>query len=72
MNEFSNNPDSVYGFGHVEYLADVISCIKDNKKALVDGLEGRKSLGLWQYIEAIETGKNVPLRFKPQKCKLGL
>ena len=68
----SNRPD-VYGFGHYEYIKDVIHCIKENKKALVDGLEGRKSLELINAIyESVETKKEVFLRFKPQKCKLGI
>lgn len=71
--EYRQNPPDVYGFGHLEYLKDVIDCIKNNKKALVDGLEGRKSLELISAIyESIETGKEVFLRFKPQKCRLGL
>ena len=43
-----------------------------NAKALVDGLEGRKSLELINAIyESIETGKEVYLRFSPKKCRLG-
>lgn len=43
-----------------------------NRPAFVDGLEGRKSLELINAIyESIETGKEVPLRFRPNKCKLG-
>jgi len=70
--QFRNNPPDVYGFGHVEYLKDVIDSIKNNKKALVDGLEGRKSLELIMAIyESIETGKEVFLRFIPKQCRLG-
>ena len=39
---------------------------------LVGGLEGRKSLELISAIyESIETGKEVPLRFRPKLCRLG-
>jgi len=70
--QFSTNPPNVYGFGHLAYYEHVINCITNNKKALVDGLEGRKSLELISAIyESIETGKEVFLRFKPKKCKLG-
>jgi len=70
--QFRNNPPDVYGFGHVEYLKDVIDSIRNNKKALVDGLEGRKSLELIMAIyESIETGKEVFLRFIPKQCRLG-
>lgn len=72
IKKYRQNPPDVYGFGHVEYFRNVINCIKYDEKALVDGLEGRKSLELIMAIyESIETGKEVYLRFVPQKCKLG-
>ncbi|MDZ4726907.1 MAG: Gfo/Idh/MocA family oxidoreductase [Leptospira sp.] len=70
--KFSVNPPNVYGFGHKAYYEHVIDCILNNTSALVDGLEGRKSLELITALyESIETGKEVYLRFKPEKCKLG-
>lgn len=72
VEKFHQNPPNVYGFGHYEYLKEVVDCIRNGKKALVDGLEGRRSLELINAIyESSETGKEVPLRFKPKKCKLG-
>jgi len=71
--KYRQNPPDVYGFGHVEYLKQVVDCIKYGKKALVDGLEGRKSLELITAIyESIETGQEVFLRFHPRKCRLGI
>ena len=65
-------PPNVYGFGHVRYIENVCDNLLTNKEALVDGLEGRKSLELINAIyESIETGKEVFLRFIPNKCKLG-
>lgn len=73
IKQFWENPPSVYGFGHVRYLQHVVDCIKNGSPALVDGLEGRRSLELITAIyESIETGQEVFLRFKPQKCRLGL
>lgn len=73
MSNYSVNPPNVYGFGHKAYYEHVVDCVLNNKKALIDGLEGRKSLELISAIyESIETGREVFLRFKPQKCKLGL
>ena len=70
--KYSVNPPSVYGFGHKAYLEHVVECIKHQKAALVDGLEGRKSLELITAIyESIETGKEVFLRFKPKMARLG-
>lgn len=72
IEKYSVNPPNVYGFGHKEYYLHVVDSIKNGTKALVDGLEGRKSLELIiAMYESIETGKEVFLRFRPQKCKLG-
>lgn len=72
LTEYSVNPPNVYGFGHQAYYEHVVDCIHNNKKLLVDGLEGRKSIELINAIyESIETGKEVFLRFKPTRCKLG-
>lgn len=71
--EYRQNPPDVYGFGHRQYLQNVIEVILHRDKAIVDGLEGRKSLELINAIyESAETGREVSLRFKPQKCKLGM
>ncbi|MEO0423445.1 MAG: Gfo/Idh/MocA family oxidoreductase [Pseudomonadota bacterium] len=72
LKEFSTNPPNVYGFGHNEYYQHVVESIENETQQLVDGLEGRKSLELITAIyESIETGKEVPLRFSPQRCRLG-
>jgi predicted dehydrogenase len=72
LEKFSENPPNVYGYGHKAYYEHVVDSILNNKKQLVDGLEGRKSLELITAIyESIETGKEVFLRFKPTRCKLG-
>jgi len=73
IKECNQKPPNVYGFGHLPYLEHVVDCIKNNTAALVDGLEGRRSLELISAIyESIETGKEVKLRFVPKKCKLGI
>jgi len=72
LEEYSVNPPNVYGFGHQAYYQHVVNCISYKGQNLVDGLEGRKSIELISAIyESIETGKEVFLRFKPKKCKLG-
>lgn len=72
MEKYSVNPPSVYGFGHQAYYEHVVDCILNNKQHLVDGLVGRKSLELISAIyESIETGREVPLRFRPKQCRLG-
>ena len=72
IEKFSVNPPNVYGFGHQAYYDHVVDCITNNKEQLVDGFEGRKSVELISAIyESMETRKEVFLRFKPEKCKLG-
>jgi UDP-N-acetyl-2-amino-2-deoxyglucuronate dehydrogenase len=73
MQKYSVNPPNVYGFGHQAYYEHVVDCILNNRRHLVDGLEGRKSLELISAIyESIETGREVQLRFNPKRCKLGV
>lgn len=67
------DPPNVYGFGHIPYLEHVVTCIQKDRPALVDGLEGRRSIELISAIyESIETGREVSLRFRPKKCRLGI
>ena len=73
ISKYSVNPPNVYGFGHQAYYDHVVGCILDNKQQLVDGLQGRRSLELISAIyESIETRQEVPLRFNPRHCKLGV
>ncbi len=50
----------------------MIDSIENGSRGLVDGLEGRKSLELINAIyESVETGREVTLKFRPRRCKLG-
>jgi predicted dehydrogenase len=70
--QYGKNP-SAAAYNHGEYLRDVVAALQTKKAALVDGLEGRKSLELITALyESIETNMDVPLRFRPRKCRLGL
>ena len=72
MEKYSVNPPNVYGFGHQAYYDHVVDGILNDRQHLVDGLEGRKSLELISAIyESIETGREVSLRFRPKRCRLG-
>ena len=72
IKNYSVNPPSVYGFGHQKYLENVVESINSGKSALVDGLEGRKSLEIISAIyESMESREEVFLRFKPKVCRLG-
>jgi UDP-N-acetyl-2-amino-2-deoxyglucuronate dehydrogenase len=70
--KYGRNPPQL-GYNLGEYLRGVIDSIQTKKAALVDGLEGRKSLELITALyESIETNTDVQLRFRPKKCRLGL
>jgi predicted dehydrogenase len=70
--DYGKNPQGL-GYNLGEYLRDVIAAIRGTKVAMVDGLEGRKSLELITALyESIETNADVQVRFRPNKCRLGL
>ncbi|MBI5467944.1 MAG: Gfo/Idh/MocA family oxidoreductase [Deltaproteobacteria bacterium] len=69
---FSSVPEGA-AWNHTEFFQDVIASLKSNRKGLIDGLEGRKSVELINAIyESAETGKEVFLRFTPKRCRLGV
>jgi len=71
--KYSVNPPDVYGFGHRAYYDHVVAALRDGGPNLVDGIEGRRSLELITAIyEAVETGQEVRLRFRPQRARLGM
>ena len=72
LEQCRENPPNVYGFGHLRFLEHVVDCIRNDRPALVDGREGRRSLELITAIyESIESGREVPLRFHPERSRLG-
>ncbi len=69
---FSVNPPNVYGYGHQAYYEHVVDSLTNGSPALVDGLEGRRSLELINALyESVETGLEVRLRFQPKLSRLG-
>lgn len=72
LEKFSVNPPNVYGYGHKAYYEHVIDSLSNDTAALVDGLEGRKSLELITALyESIETGEEISLRLNSKNCRLG-
>lgn len=72
LEKFSVNPPNVYGYGHQAYYEHVMDCFRNDTAALVDGLEGRRSLELIMALyESIETGQPVSLRFASRHARLG-
>jgi predicted dehydrogenase len=73
LQKYSVNPPNVYGFGHQAYYEHVVNCLETGGRQLVDGLEGRRSIELISALyESIETGREIPLRFIPKRCRLGV
>lgn len=69
---FSEYPPTIYGYGHVPLLQNVVDCVKGLSNPVVDGNEALKSLRLLHAIYAsIETGKRVKMSDNPQSDKLG-
>jgi predicted dehydrogenase len=65
-------PENVYGYGHQAFLNNVVQTIRGQGAALVDGLEGRKSIEVINAIyESVHTGREVPLRYRPRHSPLG-
>jgi predicted dehydrogenase len=63
----------VPAWNHTEFFRDVIMSLRNDRRGLIDGLEGRKSVELINAIyESAETGKEVFLRFTPKNSRLGI
>ena len=61
-NEYSENPENVYGFGHNPLYANVINAIETGTKPLVDAEAGTRALELILAIyESAATRKPVKL-----------
>jgi predicted dehydrogenase len=72
LEQFSVNPPDVYGFGHRAYYAHVVRVLEEDSAALVDGLEGRRSLELITALyESIASGRPVALRLDARNSRLG-
>lgn len=72
IEETRTTPDNVYGHGHVAFVRDVVHTIRGHGPALVDGLEGRKSIEVINAIyESVQTGREVALRYRPRLSPLG-
>lgn len=65
-------PENVYGFGHQAFIENVVQTIRGRGAALVDGLQGRKSIEVINAIyESVHTGREVTLRYRPRHSPLG-
>ena len=69
---FNSNPPDVYGFGHKKYYENIIYSILHDRKALIEGEEGFKSLELIAAIySSMEKNEEVFLANFYPHSKLG-
>lgn len=72
MEQCFESPPNVYGYGHRAYLEHVLDVVEHGVAALVDGLEGRKSVELVEAIaESAASGVRIDLPFRPRASQLG-
>lgn len=72
LQRFSVNPPNVYGFGHQAYYEHVVDCLFNDSPALVDSVEGRRSLELVVGLyESMASGREVELPFRVERSRLG-
>lgn len=72
IDKYSVNPPNVYGFGHQAYYEHVVDCLANGKAALVDGIEGRRSLEFVAAIyESMASGREVTFPLKVVHSRLG-
>lgn len=70
--KYANVPNEP-AWNHTGFFKDVISSLRNNRRGLIDGLEGRKSIEMINAIyESAEIGSEVRLRFTPRRSRLGV
>lgn len=68
----STAPPNVYGYGHLAFYRDVLDCIHTGRRAMLDGLAGRRTLELITALyEAAASGREVRLQYRPRAVRLG-
>ncbi|MBM7581713.1 putative dehydrogenase [Caldicoprobacter guelmensis] len=62
MQEYGENPDNVYGFGHAPLFADMIKAVREDRRPAIDGEEGKKALEIiLAAYKSVKTGLPVEL-----------
>lgn len=74
MEEFSEDPPNVYGFGHNHIIDNVVDVLKNGGEPLVSGEDAIQSIKLLSalYRSIEEDGREVALRDDPISGRLGV
>lgn len=74
MDEFSEDPPNVYGFGHNHIIDNVVDVLKNAGEPLVSGEDALESIKLLSalYRSIEEDGREVILKDKPVSGRLGV
>jgi predicted dehydrogenase len=73
LKEFSEEPPTVYGFGHLPFLEGVVRSIKYGEPSPVDGEEGLKTICLLSAIySSVEQKKYLNMSDNPRSNRLGV
>lgn len=74
MDEFSEDPPNVYGFGHNHIIDNVVDVLKNGGEPLVSGEDALESIKLLSalYRSIEEDGREVILKDKPVSGRLGV
>jgi predicted dehydrogenase len=73
IKQFQESPPNVYGYGHLDFLRDVVESIQHDRIPAIDGNEGRKAVQLLHALyKSAETGVKVYLRDAPVSNRLGV
>jgi len=74
LNEFSENPPNIYGFGHNHIIDNVVEVVRHGGEPLITGEEALKSIRLLHalYRSMELDGKEVQMADNPVSDKLGI
>ena len=72
LEDYASNPPDVYGYGHRNFYEHIFECLKYEKKSMLEGEEGLKSLKIVNAIyQSIETGTEIIMNETSFESRLG-
>lgn len=73
IEKYTQNPENIYGFGHIEFYKNIVESIKQNKKGVCEMEEGIKSIKVMNAMyESIERNEEIFIDdLELKKAKIG-